>query len=220
MKQPLKSIILRCIILLVGLTIAHFGVTLYLLSNLGSDPFNVLVQGAHLSLSNVLGWSVITHGNVHILLCLIIILVLLFVDRSYIKVGTIVCMLFGGPIIDGFTYFLNGVFSIPHSVIIDVLVCVVACVILAFGMTIVIKSDAGTGPNDLVSLVISDKSKKKFGIIRILTDATFVIIGFLLGGAAGIGTLICVFVVGPVAQLLMPTSEKIVTGILNRCIKK
>lgn len=29
--------------------------------------------------------------------------------------------------------------------------------ILALGMTIVIKSEAGTGPNDLVAIVISDK---------------------------------------------------------------
>jgi uncharacterized membrane protein YczE len=38
---------------------------------------------------------------------------------------------------------------------------VLGCIILAYGMTIVIKSDAGTGPNDLVAVVISDKTKKK-----------------------------------------------------------
>ena len=35
------------------------------------------------------------------------------------------------------------------------------CVILAFGMTNVIKFDAGTGPNDLVTVVISDNSAKE-----------------------------------------------------------
>ncbi len=219
MKQSFKDILIRCLILMVGLTIAHFGVTLYLLSNLGSDPFNVLVQGTHKVLSGVLSWGIITHGNIHIALCLLIVLILLFVDRSYIKIGTILCMLFGGPIIDGFTYLLGSLFTIPHSVIIDVLTCVVACVILAFGMTIVIKSEAGTGPNDLVSLVISDKSKKEFGVVRIMTDGAFVLIGFLLGGAAGIGTLICVFVVGPVAGRFMPICEKAINGIMNKIAK-
>ena len=31
----------RVILLLIGLTIAHLGVTLFLLADLGSDPFNV-----------------------------------------------------------------------------------------------------------------------------------------------------------------------------------
>lgn len=35
----------RVILLLIGLTIAHLGVTLFLLANLGSDPFNVMIQG-------------------------------------------------------------------------------------------------------------------------------------------------------------------------------
>ena len=35
----------RVILLLAGLTIAHLGVTLFLLADLGSDPFNVLIPG-------------------------------------------------------------------------------------------------------------------------------------------------------------------------------
>ena len=35
----------RVALLLLGLCIAHLGVTLFLQSDLGSDPFNVFVQG-------------------------------------------------------------------------------------------------------------------------------------------------------------------------------
>ena len=45
MKRNGKEILIRVVILLIGLTIAHFGVTLFLLADLGADPFNVLVQG-------------------------------------------------------------------------------------------------------------------------------------------------------------------------------
>ena len=41
-----------------------------------------------------------------------------------------------------------------------------------------------------------------------VTDGCFVLIGFLLGGIFGIGTIICVFVVGPVAQIFMPYAER------------
>ena len=37
----LKEIFLRLMFLFCGLTIAHLGVTLFLLANLGADPFNV-----------------------------------------------------------------------------------------------------------------------------------------------------------------------------------
>ena len=90
------------------------------------------------------------------------------------------------------------------------------CVILAYGMTIVIKSDSGTGPNDLVAVVISDKIKKPFGIVRIIVDICFVVAGFLMGGAVGIGTIICAALVGPVAGIFLPRNEKLIHIIIKK----
>ena len=93
---------------------------------------------------------------------------------------------------------------------------VAGCVILAFGMTIVIRSEAGTGPNDLVAVVISDKSKKPFGPVRVAVDVCFAAIGFALGGVLGLGTVICAFVVGPAAQIFLPVSRRICDGCIRR----
>lgn len=90
---------------MLGLTIAHLGVTLFLLSNLGSDPFNVLIQG----IANILPLS---HGTCHQIICFLILGILLFVARSYIKAGTFICMFFGGPIIDFFSWLLGGIFCV------------------------------------------------------------------------------------------------------------
>ena len=43
--SKLKETALRVVILLAGLMIAHLGITLFLLAELGSDPFDVLIQG-------------------------------------------------------------------------------------------------------------------------------------------------------------------------------
>ena len=88
------------------------------------------------------------------------------------------------------------------------------CVILAFGMTIVMKSDSGVGPNDLVAIVISDKLGQSFSITRIVVDVCFVAAGFLMGGAVGVGTIICAALVGPVAGIFLPHSERIVEWII------
>ena len=100
MKRSVKEWGLRIAILMLGLCIAHLGVTLFLLSDLGSDPFNVFVQGIYRTLDRLTGWGFLTHGRVHVAISLVIVLILLFVDKSYIKIGTALCMLFGGPIID------------------------------------------------------------------------------------------------------------------------
>ena len=49
----MKTTLIRVVILFVGLIIAHFGVSLFLLANLGSDPFNVMIQGLSRSIVNV-----------------------------------------------------------------------------------------------------------------------------------------------------------------------
>ena len=219
-KRSMKEWIARSVILMVGLVIAHLGVTLFLLSDLGSDPFNVLVQGIFRTLSEKTSWGFLTHGRVHMAISLLIIFILLLTDRSYVKIGTVLCMVCGGPIIDFFSMILTPLFANVTSMPVRVLVLALGCVILAYGMTIVIKSDAGTGPNDLVGVVLADKLKKKFSIVRLIVDAVFALAGFLLGGQVGVGTLICVALVGPVAGIFLPINEKMVAGVLDRTIGK
>ena len=214
MKINIRETVIRLLLLFLGLIIAHLGVTLFLLADLGADPFNVLIQGLR-RLVMRLGLFP-SHGTVHMVICFLIVIILLFVDRRYVKLGTLVCMFCGGPIIDFFTFVLKGLGIGQAALVIKIIVLVLGCIILASGMSLVIRSEAGTGPNDLVAVVISDKTKWRFGIVRIATDVCFVLIGFLLGGKFGVGTLICAFLVGPVAEFVMPFSARIV----KVCLKK
>ena len=191
---------MRVVLLLIGLCIAHLGVTLFLQTELGSDPFNVFVQGLFRSVPWP-AWAAMTHGRVHLLVSLLILLVLLMADRSYVGVGTVLCMALGGPIIDVYTLWLAPVIHGGLPLLWRLGLLVAGCLILAFGMTIVIRSQAGTGPNDLVAVVLSDKLKKPFGPVRVAVDCAFAGIGLALGGVLGIGTVVCAFLVGPAAQL-------------------
>ena len=199
---------MRVVLLLFGLCIAHLGVTLFLQTELGSDPFNVFVQGLFRALPWP-AWAAMTHGRVHLLVSLLILLVLLMADRSYVGVGTVLCMALGGPIIDVYTLWLAPVIHGGLPLLWRLGLLVAGCLILAFGMTIVIRSQAGTGPNDLVAVVLSDKLKKPFGPVRVAVDCAFAGIGLALGGVLGIGTVVCAFLVGPAAQLFFPVSEQI-----------
>ncbi|MBP5596809.1 MAG: hypothetical protein J6Y02_15585, partial [Pseudobutyrivibrio sp.] len=84
-KRGLKEWIIRSIILMVGLTIAHLGVTLFLMSDLGADPFNVFVQGVYRKMDLLLENNILTHGRTHMAISFLIIILLLFIDKVYIK---------------------------------------------------------------------------------------------------------------------------------------
>lgn len=84
-------------------------------------------------------------------------------------------------------------------------------------MSLVIRSDAGTGPNDLVAVILADKLKRfQFRWVRMTCDAVFMVVGLLLGGTIGLGTVLAVFLIGPVAQWFLPRSERLV----SRCLRQ
>ena len=88
------------LVLLIGLTIAHLGVTLFLLSSLGADTFTVFVEG----LSNLLGISI---GTCHVGMCILLMVIMALTTRGYVKPGTILCAFCGGWIIDLFMWLLG-----------------------------------------------------------------------------------------------------------------
>ncbi|MGN1281312.1 MAG: YitT family protein [Succinivibrio sp.] len=216
----MKEFLLRLAILFAGLAIAHLGVSFFLMANLGADPFNVLIQGSYRTLQKLLSADLLTHGSVHLVFSFLIIIVLLFTDRSYVRAGTLICMFCGGPIIDFFSWILFPVLAPLMNMPFRITINIIGCAILAYGMTIVIKSQAGTGPNDLVALVISEKLKRRFAPVRIAVDVVFALSGFLLGGTIGIGTLICAFVVGPVAGVFMTYNQRLIEDLIKRLCAK
>lgn len=191
------------LVLLIGLTVAHLGVTMFLLSEMGTDTFTVFIQG----LAVRAGFTV---GTVHVIVLCILMAVMLLTTKGYVKPGTVVCAFCGGPIIDFFTWLLGNYINGDAPMVVRAVSVVAGCVILSAGMSVVINSNAGTGPNDLVAVILSDKIEKiEFRWIRIACDLFFVVLGFLLGGTVGVGTIVAVCLTGPLVQFWLPVTRKL-----------
>ena len=196
-------------VLLAGLVIAHLGVALFLRSALGTDTFTVLIQG----LARTVGLSV---GTVHVIALCLLMAVMLLTTKGYVKPGTVVCAFCGGPIIDFFTWALEHYVNEASHMALRVGSMALGCVILSLGMSVVIQSRAGTGPNDLIAIILSDKLPRlQFRWVRVGCDLVFVALGFLLGGTVGVGTLAAALVIGPLVQFWLPRSGRIIKRLLR-----
>ena len=71
-------------------------------------------------------------------------------------------------------------------------------------------------PNDLIAIILTDKLQKfQFRWVRMTCDLFFVILGYILGGTVGIGTVIAAFLTGPLVQFWLPKSEFLIKQVLK-----
>lgn len=206
--RSLKELTVRSLFFLLGCFTVAVGVSMFVLTNTGSDPFSVFMQGIAKTFS-------ISNGIAHICINVVMLTGILIFVRHYIKVGTFVAF-FIGPSIDLASFLLKGIINDSIPLVFRLIIMIIACVIGGLGLALIISADIGVGANDLMSVILSDKSKIQFRWARIMVDTTLVIVGFFLGGVVGIGTVVNIFVIGPIAQLFMPKINK----TIGKCVNK
>lgn len=203
-----KQLMKRLFFFFLGELIIGAGVALIVHSNIGSDPFVVFTQG----ISNVLG---VTVGTANMIITSILLIVIFCVSKKEITIGTLLAIFTAGPFIDLMLYVLDFIPFANINFAIKVLFVGLGFLFIAIGFSTLKASDLGVAPNDLVPLIIHNKTKLGYGIIRIIMDVTLVTIGFVLGGVFGLGTVIGVFLTGPLIQFFMPKMESIVKPLIE-----
>lgn len=186
----------RVIKFFVGLALIQLGVAGFLIVGIGSDSFTVFTQG----FSKVLHISV---GAGNCLLTLVLLGIVFWLDRSQFRIGMVLAVAFAGLFLNGMTFLLGKILPQNPSVPVIALVFAAACVVVSFGFPVLKSAKLGVAPNDALYLAIAKKTKKPYGLVRMCVDALYLVLGFICGGVIGIGTLICVVVIGPMVQFVM-----------------
>jgi uncharacterized protein len=99
--------------------------------------------------------------------------------------------------------------------------------LVALGSALYIGAGLGSGPRDSLMLALSARTRVRVGIVRALIEASVLAVGWLLGGAAGVGTVLFAFGIGPAIELAFrllrvePTTrpDRRTSGRERACVK-
>ena len=206
MKMKPRDLAIRIIFYVLGSAIIAFGCAIYLLSDTGNDCFNVFMHGVAKTLQ-------ISYSASHIGINVVILIFLLLFGRSYIKIGTFVSLLIMGPVTDLTVLLLGDILTTDLPYLVRLFVASFSLPITSFGLATIMTANVGIGPNDLLSVFLSDKLKIKFRWVRICVDCTWVILGVILGGTAGVMTVAAAFLVGPISSCFFQPLERLLAKL-------
>jgi len=179
--------------LVTGLFLCSCGIVCFLESELGLPPWDVLHQG----IADQLG---ISFGAANLLVSLIVLL-LVWRLRAGIGLGTLLNAVLVGSFVIVLTAldWVDALSEQPLGVRIALVAVALAC--FGVGSAFYICASMGAGPRDSLMLVTSRRLGIRLGAARTGLEIAVLVVGFLLGGTVGIGTLVFAVGIGPVVEL-------------------
>ena len=189
----IKKILLEWIRIVAGLIVFSLGVHLTIYANIGLAPWDCLGMGIakHTPLNYGISMTIIA----------ITILIIDILLKERIGFGTIIDAFLTGNFVQAF----NTLNKLPENknVWLGIIIMLVGFIFMALGMWIYMSSQQCCGPRDALLVGLGKRMPKiPIGIVEIILWAVVLLIGFLLGGPVGIGTLISTFGAGLIMQLV------------------
>lgn len=188
----------RMVMMIIGVLIQGLGLSLMIQIDMGTDPCSSLTLG-------IINYIPLSFGTCQLLCHLITFAFVVKYDMSYIGYGTIGNMVFLGYISDFYTWIWSwllpeGLHFFEQTQVRYILL-LPALALLVVGAATYMTAGLGSSPYDAIPFVIANRCKKfSFRTIRMVWDFAFTLGGFLLGGAAGVITVLVALFMGPVVE--------------------
>ncbi|MCT2537658.1 YitT family protein [Aquibacillus koreensis] len=189
-----------------GLIVLSLGVTLTIkASDLGIGPWDVFHYGLFLKFGLTIGtWSIIAG--------VVIVFFTSLITRSRPQLGTYLNMVLIGVFIDIFNWMLPDV----HTIWIEILLLTIGIIVAAIGIGLYVAPKLGAGPRDGLMLYLSSQFGWKVSNVRNGIELIVFLLGWLLGGPVGIGTIIIVITLGNVIGYTIPKAEQMLDYVIKR----
>ena len=204
------AILLNMLIATVSLFLNGFGIYLTIQANIGAAPWDVLSLG----LSKTLG---ILYGNAAIAVSVTILLIDVLMKEP-IGIAMFIDAVVVGKAVDFFNRL--GLVAPCRSLLTALPVMLTGLVVLAYTQYTYMMASLGCGPRDTLMVGLARRlSRLPIGLVSVALLGTATLIGWLLGGPVGIGTIICAFGAGPIMQLAFRTVRFDATGVRHQRLR-
>lgn len=177
--------------LMFGVLLYAIGILFTLYSKMGMSPWDVFHMG-------IVNHTSLTLGQVSQITGFIILFSAYFIGVVP-GIGSACNMIFIGMFIDIIEKFK--IFRTPDSLILQIIMLFTGIIIMGWATYFYLKVNLGAGPRDGLMEGLVKKVKKPVWIIRGIIEITVLVIGYILGGPVGIGTVIIAGTIGLSVQL-------------------
>lgn len=187
-----RDLVERILQLIIGLFLYGVALGLMIRGGIGVAPWDVLSLG--ISGSTGIGYGMVTN------LTAVLVLLLWIPLRQRLGIGTLLNAMLVGPSADLALLLLPP----APSVWLGAPLFVLGLVLLAFATGLYIAADFGPGPRDGLMTGLVGRTGWPVWLVRTIIEGSVLMIGFLLGGPVGAGTVIFAFGVGPLIGWFLP----------------
>lgn len=182
----------RAGLLLGGLALYGVSIALIVLAGLGVMPWTVLEQGLARSAGLSLGaWSIIIGA-------LLLIIWVPLGERP--GLGTVANVVLIGVFIDA----TLAVIDPFEGTAIRILALVIGITLNGVATGAYIGAGMGPGPRDGLTTAIATRTGRSLRLVRTAIEITVVLVGVVLGGQLGLGTIAYALAIGPLMHVFVP----------------
>lgn len=198
----------RLLSMLLGLVLYALGIVATVKANVGYAPWEVF----HVGLGDAIGISL---GAASILAGLVIVIVVTAMGEK-LGLGTLGSMVLTGVFID-IIVMLN-IIPEADSFAAGIAMLIAGMFTIALGSYFYMKAAFGAGPRDNLMVVLTRKTKIPVGLCRLLVELLVTLIGWLLGGMVGVGTVISFIGIGLCVQIVFSLLKFDVTAVQHETL--
>lgn len=182
----------RVLQLLIGLVLYGVGDGLMITAGLGVDPWTVFAQGLAQRTGIGVGWITNIVG--------LLVLLLWIPLRQKPGIGTVLNVLLVGTAIQATVT----VIAPARGIVVQVLVLLAGVVLVALASGLYIGARFGPGPRDGLMTGMHDRLGWPIWVSRLTVEVTVLVVGWLLGGTVGLGTVVFALGIGPLVHIALP----------------
>ena len=203
-EEKILQILKDAVVIEIGLMISSLGTSLFYSADLGSSAMATFCDGLHLLIHT-------SYGNANTIANAVLLIALFAMNRKYIGIGTILCVFTIGPWVNLFMSLLSPFAFEQTNMVIRILLTIAGASLMGVGLGIYMAVNRGFGALEGIVKYLCKKFNLEVKTVKIFQDAILVLGGILLGAQWGIGTIVGIFLCGPVLQ----RSNQIFSTVLN-----